>query len=326
MARKPAPAARAARRPRGAGPAAPLGPAHPGAGAHAGGLRGARGLQAPARLPPRPRAPRARALGAGRAPRVRPAQHPLHLRHRHRRVGARQADPLLAPERRRASPGSGTSARRRGTIASTRRGSGPTTASPAWSACAARCRPSAGLFEQAAREIKAHPQARGRGEHAARHRHGRAAISLRAPEGRHRGARLPAGHAGGARDQERRRAGAAQHGGGHGRRRLPGHLRGAQAGRARERDRGARDQAALRDGLGLRRGDQRHLGRALLAAPAQLHRPHAPAGRPGLLRHHPVLRRLPDVLLPDVQRGPRDRRPARAPTRRRASGWTAPSR
>ena len=65
---------------------------------------------------------------------------------------------------------------------------------------------------------------------------------------------------------------------------------------------GAGQQEALRPGLGRRRGDQRRLGRALQPAPAQLLRPDHPARRPGLLRHHPVVQRLPDLLLPDVLR------------------------
>ena len=64
--------------------------------------------------------------------------------------------------------------------------------------------PSAGLFEQAAREIKAILVQEGVADLPARYRHGRAALSLRPPEGRPRGARRPAGDAGSARDQERR--------------------------------------------------------------------------------------------------------------------------
>ena len=40
-------------------------------------------------------------FGAGRAAVLRPAQHPLHHEHRHRRVGARQADALFAAHRQR---------------------------------------------------------------------------------------------------------------------------------------------------------------------------------------------------------------------------------
>ncbi len=60
----------------------------------------------------------------------------------------------------------------------------------------------------------------------------------------HRGARRAAGDARGAHDQEPGRADAPEHGGGDGGRRLPGHLRGAEAGRARERDRRPREQTA----------------------------------------------------------------------------------
>ena len=93
-------------------------------------------------------------------------------------------------------------------------------------------------------------------------------------------------------------------------------------GRPGERDRRAGQQAALRDGLGPGRGDQRGLRRALQPAPAQLLRPHHPARGPGVLRHHPLLQRLPDLLLPHVQRRQRDRRRSATPTPRRASGWT----
>ena len=55
-----------------------------------------------------------------------------------------------------------------------------------------------------------------------------------------------------------------------------------------------------------RRGDQRHLRRALQSAPAQFHRPALPAGRPGLLRHPAVLSGLSHLLLPHLQRRPRD--------------------
>ena len=53
-------------------------------------------------------------------------------------------------------------------------------------------------------------------------------------------------------------------------------------------------------GLGVRRGRQRDLRRALLAAPARLLRPDHPPRRPGVLRHPAQLQRLPHVLLPHV--------------------------
>jgi hypothetical protein len=53
--------------------------------------------------------------------------------------------------------------------------------------------------------------------------------------------------------------------------------------------------------MGSGRGDQRGIGGAVQPAPAQLLRPPHPPRRPGVLRHHPLLQRLPDVLLPDVR-------------------------
>ena len=97
----------------------------------------------------------------------------------------------------------------------------------------------------------------------------------------------------------------------HGRWHLPDHRRGTEARHPRERDRGARQQAALRAGLGRCRGDQRHLGRALQPASAQLHRPADPPRRPGLLRHHPVLYGLSHLLLPHLQCRPRHAAAAR---------------
>ena len=124
-------------------------------------------------------------------------------------------------------------------------------------------------------------------------------------------ARRPAEHAGRPGDQIRRRDHAAEPGGGHGRRGVPGHRRCAQTRCAGERDRRAGQQAALRDGLGPGRGGQRNLRGAVQPAPAQLHRPHHPAGRPGVLRHHPLLQRLPHLLLPHVRGRQRHAEPAR---------------
>ena len=185
--------------------------------------------------------------------------------------------------------------------------------------------PKVGLFEARGRGDQGDPRGGGRRPNAARRRHGRAPHALRARAARHQGARRPAGHARRARDQEPRRAHAAQHLGGDGRRHLPAHRRGLEAGRAGEPDRGACQSRPLREGLGLRRGHQRDLRRALLAAPAQLHRPAPAPGRPGLLRHHPVLHGLPHLLLPHLQRRPRDTRRKRTPTSAHASGSTPPS-
>ena len=52
-------------------------------------------------------------------------------------------------------------------------------------------------------------------------------------------------------------------------------------------------------------------GRALQPASARVQRPDHPARRPGLLRHHPHVHRLQDLLLPHVRRRQGQRRPAR---------------
>ncbi len=236
--------------------AAPLGPSHPGARPDAGRFRGARQLPPPARLPAGARAPGAGALRPGCAAEFRPAQHPLHHEHRHRRVGARQADALLAAHRQRRSVRVGLRLGRQASPAARALAApGPLQGRHA-RACAARCIPMPACSRTAAEEIKSILRGRGRRRHAAGRRRHRAADDVRAAEGRHRGARRPAGHARRAPDQEPRRDHAAQHRRRDGRRRLPGHLRGAQARRARERDRRAGQQAPLRDGLRRRRGHQ----------------------------------------------------------------------
>ncbi len=75
-------------------------------------------------------------------------------------------------------------------------------------------------------------------------------------------------------------------------------------------------------GLGARRQHQRGLGRALQPASARLQRPDHPARRPGVLRHHPHVRRLQDLLLPDVRGRARRPTPSATPTSRPASGST----
>ena len=81
-------------------------------------------------------------------------------------------------------------------------------------------------------------------------------------------------------------------------------------GRLRARDRRAGAPAALRDGIGAGGGRERRLRRPLQPAPARVLRPAPAAGRPGVLRHHPLVHGLPDVLLPHVQR--RRRQPCAA--------------
>ena len=171
--------------------------------------------------------------------------------------------------------------------------------------------PDAGLFRSRRAGDRGDPARRGRRGHAARRRHRRAADARRAGRRGHHGPRRPAGHARRPRGQVDRRDHAAQHRLRDGRRRLPVHLRAAQAGRPRERARGRRHARPVRHRLGARRQHQRGLGRALQPAPARLHRPDHPARRPGLLRHHPHVHRLQDLLLPDVRRRQGERRPAR---------------
>ena len=81
----------------------------------------------------------------------------------------------------------------------------------------------------------------------------------------------------------------------------------------REGERGGRrgDAAALRARLRARRGDQRDLRRSLQPASTHVLRPSDQARRPGVLRHHPLVHGLSDVLLPHVQRRVRDALPDR---------------
>ena len=103
-------------------------------------------------------------------------------------------------------------------------------------------------------------------------------------------------------DQDGGRDHAAEHGLRDGRLRLRRALSGDEAGLPRERLRRARQQGALRARLGARRGRERDLRRALLAASARVHRSDAAAGRARILRHPPRVQRLSHVLLPHVRR------------------------
>ncbi len=89
----------------------------------------------------------------------------------------------------------------------------------------------------------------GCGRDAARCRHRGDTDVPRTGQSRHRGARRAADDARRAAHQVGGRDRAAVHRRGDGRRRLPGHRRGAQAGYPRERDRGPRQQASVRDGF-----------------------------------------------------------------------------
>ena len=96
-------------------------------------------------------------------------------------------------------------------------------------------------------------------------------------------------------------------------------------GRAGERVRRAGQQGPLRPRQRVRRGRQRHLRRALLAAPARLQRPDHPPRRPGVLRHPAQPPRLPHLLLPHASRSAAPRRRSATPTCAAASTWTGPS-
>ena len=182
--------------------------------------------------------------------------------------------------------------------------------------------PVVGLQRRAAEEIRSVLKRGRRRRHAARRRPGRDVRLPRAPARRHRRPRRAAGHDARARDQEPGRDHAADPGVRDGRRRVPGHLRVPEARRPRERGGGARARAPVRDGLRVRRGGQLDRRRALQPASARVLRPADPAGRPGVLRHHPREQRLPDLLLPDLRRRPRDARRSGTRSRARASGWT----
>ena len=103
------------------------------------------------------------------------------------------------------------------------------------------------------------------------------------------------------------------------RRRLRGDLPDAPARDLRAPDRCARTRAALRDGVGAGGGDQRRLRRPLQSPSARVLRPAAAAGRPGLLRHHPLVHGLPNVLLPHVQR--RRRQPVQLDAYKQCREW-----
>jgi Xaa-Pro dipeptidase len=68
----------------------------------------------------------------------------------------------------------------------------------------------------------------------------------------------------------------------------------------------------LTDGLGLRQAINAISGERCSPASPQFHRSDHPARRSGVLRHHHVVRQLPYVLLPYLQRGPRDEAADRA--------------
>ena len=130
--------------------------------------------------------------------------------------------------------------------------------------------------------------------------------AARAPAPGDRDRRLAAGDARGAQAEDRGRARAARPRGRDRRCGLRGDLPAAAPRDQGERGRRGGDEGAVRPRLGARRGDQRDLRRPLHPASAHVRRPAAAPGRPVLLRHHPLVHGLPDVLLPHVQRQLRD--------------------
>src|SRR5271169_883453 len=248
-------------------------------------LRGEARLRPAAPVPPRPRQSRYGKCRARRAAGLRQQQHQVPDRRRHRR-----ADPVGLRIGRGAPPDVLPVAEA-GELHRLLRHH-------------ARRRPA---------RLRAHAQAGGRDQgppqrgrnHKRTHRRrlGRGPHLLRAAAARPANKGRPAGHAGCPGAQIPGRDHPAVHRRRPGRRHLPGHRRRAQARCTGKRDRRPGQQAAVRDGLRRRRVDQRGVRRAVQPASAQLLRPHDPARRAGLLRHHALLQRLPDLLLPLLRGG-----------------------
>ena len=137
-------------------------------------LGGALERGAPADLPAGARPGRARGVGRRRRPAVRLQQHPLRHEHPHRRVGPRQDDPLCAPDPRRRPPHLGLRLGRQA----------PSPELPLDAARERPCRddraarrrgPGRGPVPCRRARDRGDPQGRGRGGHADRGRHPRAA-------------------------------------------------------------------------------------------------------------------------------------------------------
>ena len=171
--------------------------------------------------------------------------------------------------------------------------------------------PDAGLFRGRRERDRRHPARRGRRRHAARRRHRRAADARR-PRGRgdHR-PRRPAGRCSTpARSSRSTRSSCST---------PPARWSTAPTSSSPSSSSPASARASssptsprpCSTWARARRQHQRGVRRALQPAPARLQRPAHPPRRPGLLRHHPDVRRLQDLLLPDVRRRHGERRPAR---------------
>ena len=233
-------------------------------------LGGPRRLRTSPHLPPRSREGSARGIRTRRAAPVRHEQHPVRHRHADRLLGVQQgralrpahADRRTADLRLRlggqGAPPAAPPPVRRDELGRREHG-------------APGRDPSARRPAGARRAGDQVDHGRGRRRRHAARRGCRRDVDLpRARERGDRGPRRATGDGRCSRDQESRRAHAADAGLRDGRRRLPGHLRGAQARRPRERHRRARARAALRDGLGVRRGHQLDRRRAVQPAPARL--------------------------------------------------------
>ncbi len=247
-----------------------------------------------------------------RRARLQLRQHPLSDRHPHRRMGARQVLPLRAvPGRGKAVPVGPGAAGQAHLLALDRRQRRGTNHHHA--------RRDPAVDERAARLRQAGEEGAGPLRHrqgAARHRHPRDRHAAGARGGGHRGGGRPAGDAGRPRDQDRRRDRTAEDGRRDGRRHLcryrpcdPPRHQGERTGRHRQRP-------AVPHGFGAGRVRQFGVGPPRPPALAHLLRPHDPAGRHDLPRHHALLQRLPHLLLPHLHL----RRTQQAPDRRLRDG------
>ena len=285
-------------------------------------LGGARPLRPAARGAPGPHQGAAGGLGARRAAVLRHDEHPLHHRHSHRHLGGGQAQPLLpaAPGRRAdhvglrlGGPPPPALQPVAGRRALARRASRP---------CAARCPRSPGAPRTSREKIRVELEQRGllgepvgidAIEPAVLFALQREGIQVADGQQLMQQARVIK-----TRDEITllnmacSMVDAA----------YEELYRTMRAGHPRERLRRAGQQGALRDGLGVRRGRQRDLRRALQPPSARVHRPRAASRRSRLLRHPAQLHGLPHLLLPHVRGRPAPRARWSTPTSAAATTWT----